>query len=356
MANISEIKQSGDNVLKSKTVFDYKTNAKKESIFKKAGIDCNNDGVIDFKEAHAYTSKKSPKEKISNYLKDYFKIADGDVSNLSQGNYGSCWLLAPVYAIGESKNGTSLIKQLVKQNENGSLTVTFYGQHYNNLRHWQTTFSNDELSEFMKTPEKHSSSDPDSAAIELAFLQYQKSAKISKENYENWVGGMREKINDFADTIPQEDLNKNEKIYAFIEKLAKTRPDTFHYEESTEGGLEGNSISYALNVMIGYEAPMSSTPVNPEDIDSEFKDFEKPPKNRTTIGVVVFKNQPNKNIQDNHAYAVKQKTFASLLLKNPWSAQKASESIRIKNIEDYDGLYLTKMDLPQNLDEHVNKN
>lgn len=54
-------------------------------------------------------------------------IQDGKIGSFSQGKLGDCWLLASIKALSESKEGANTIKNSIKDNGNGTFTVSFKG-------------------------------------------------------------------------------------------------------------------------------------------------------------------------------------------------------------------------------------
>ena len=121
--------------------------------------------------------KFDPKAKMNAY---YSQKADGQIDNFGQGvNAGNCWLLSAIYGLSSTEEGREVLKDVIKTDENGNVTVNLKGVGK------QYTFTNEELNTVIKDDAYsylsgdlyttyYSMGDKDVLALELATRNYRK--------------------------------------------------------------------------------------------------------------------------------------------------------------------------------------
>lgn len=152
-------------------------------------IDKNNDNNIDLAEVKS-ANNLSEKETIK--LNRIFGIVDNKFNN-KQGTFGTCHLLTS--GDGIARNAPEVFAEIVKQNEKGDITVTFYGA---DGEPFSRTISNKAIQRRQESrarvyneaviygnkASKLGSSDPDAIALELALALYGNYMKEKREQYE----------------------------------------------------------------------------------------------------------------------------------------------------------------------------
>ncbi len=112
----------------------------------------------------------------------YSQKADGQIGDFEQGkNAGDCWLLSTIYGISSTVNGSELLNDVIKTDNNGNVTINLkgVGKSY--------TFTDEELNNVIKDDEHsfltgsiysnsgyYSVGDKDVLALELAIRNYRK--------------------------------------------------------------------------------------------------------------------------------------------------------------------------------------
>ena len=142
-------------------------------------------GQMNFNDAIKYL-KDNPDldDEIQEYIKNAFGICDGDVSKNHQGYKGTCHLLSCRDELDDSSELKNIVDNLVKQNNDGTITVTLFGI-VEDEKPLSFTFTNKEVSEsykndyFKNNISTTGSTDPDNAALELAYEKL--AQKVSKE-------------------------------------------------------------------------------------------------------------------------------------------------------------------------------
>ena len=123
---------------------------------------------------------------LPNYIKIYirtaFGICDGSVAENLQGGKGTCHLLSCRDELDDSDDLKYISENIVVQNYDGTVTVTFFGVTDEYGVPKKIIISNKEISQSYRTNNKSDggSTDPDDAVLELA---YQKLAKEIAQNY-----------------------------------------------------------------------------------------------------------------------------------------------------------------------------
>ena len=119
----------------------------------------------------------------------YSQKADGKIGNFEQGaNAGDCWLLSAVYGLSSTEEGQKILKDVIKTDENGTVTVNLKGVGK------QYTFTDEELNNVIKDDSYsyfksgsmldngyYSIGDKDVLALELAIRNYRKELDESGE-------------------------------------------------------------------------------------------------------------------------------------------------------------------------------
>ena len=159
--------------------------------------DTNNDNSISYEEAMKMQSQ------LQGEVKDNFNkacgIIDGDLTYNKQGKYGTCWALTAIYGL--SVKRPDLLKNMIKQDKNGDIIVTFKNNIMNDdntYKPYQCKISRIQIiSAIMERTEaknnkifgidsknvKYHTSDPDAIAIELALQKYSKYQEQEISNY-----------------------------------------------------------------------------------------------------------------------------------------------------------------------------
>ena len=142
-------------------------------------------GKMNFPTAVKYLNENPdlPNE-IQEYIKKAFGMCDGDVSNNKQGRLGTCHLLSCRDELGDDEELSYIVDNIVKQNNDGTVTVTFFGTDDGNGNPLSYTFTNKEVADSYKYKRSDgtvNSSDPDDAALELGYQKLREYA-LSMQN------------------------------------------------------------------------------------------------------------------------------------------------------------------------------
>ena len=148
-----------------------------------------------------YGNEKSRIEKINGV--DISGI-DGNIDGFKQGSTGDCWLLAGIKALSATTWGKEAIKNCMKKNPDGSITVTLKGAYG---KQKEFTVTQEEIVAARQSG-KHSKGDTDVLVLELAVDKYR---KIYKETIDQ--GGQMEEalrlITGSHNTIMHDDYEDN---------------------------------------------------------------------------------------------------------------------------------------------------
>ena len=139
---------------------------------------------------------------IREHIKNTFGICDGNIDNNKQGRKGTCHLISCYFEIKKCEKLKELSNSIVVQNNDGTVTVTFWGDKDENGNPWKIILNNKDVKESYRSYDNYGSTDPDLAALELAYEEYVKqkaeeSANTKKEleNIKNQCEDLnREKI------------------------------------------------------------------------------------------------------------------------------------------------------------------
>ena len=113
---------------------------------------------------------------IENILKSdelkraYYLDIDGEIDDFGQGSTGDCWLLGGLKAFCSSEQGRQYIKDAIKDNGDGTYTVTFQPYEYcgNVIEGWSGIITYEDIVEARES-RKYSHGDADVLLIELAM-------------------------------------------------------------------------------------------------------------------------------------------------------------------------------------------
>ena len=136
-------------------------------------------GEMTFPDAVKYINDNPDLDfEVQEYIKQAFGICDGDVSNNKQGHLGTCHLLSCRDELGDNEELSEIVKNVVKQNDDGTVTVTFYGATDKNGKPLSYNFTNKEIAESIhyRGNDKGCSSDPDNAALEMGYIKLKEYA------------------------------------------------------------------------------------------------------------------------------------------------------------------------------------
>lgn len=103
-----------------------------------------------------------PDAKKKEFLK---QKPDGIIESFSQGKQGDCWLLASLMSINSSQKGKELLKEIIKLEENGNITISLKGANK------VYTITEEEINAAVKKG-TYAFGDKDVVAIELAVEKY----------------------------------------------------------------------------------------------------------------------------------------------------------------------------------------
>ena len=157
-------------------------------------------GQMNFNDAIKYL-KDNPDldDEIQEYIKNAFGICDGNVSKNRQGYKGTCHLLSCRDELDDSNELKNIVDNLVKQNNDGTITVTLFGI-VEDEKPLSFTFTNKEVSEsyknnyFKNNISTTGSTDPDNAALELAYEKLAQKVSTEFKEIENKISSLNEQI------------------------------------------------------------------------------------------------------------------------------------------------------------------
>ncbi len=144
-------------------------------------------GPLTFPKAIELLKDSTLAPENAEFIKTAFGICDGDVLNNKQGSVGSCHLLSSVneFQTDENPEMKQILKDMIKQNDDGTVTVTFRGNKDENGNPIPITITNAEIAASYQTMLNTlgGSSDPDSVALELAYIKYSqlKSSEVNEK-------------------------------------------------------------------------------------------------------------------------------------------------------------------------------
>ena len=228
-------------------------------------------------------------------------LPDGAIGDFKQGKVGDCWLLAAIKSISLTKNGKNLLKESLKVDDNGNVTIYLKGV---NKSYY---FSAEELKEKSKL-NKYASGDMDVLAIELAFEKFRKeiydTGSYSKNRNSPYYLGV---------------YTPSEPLYNGDPKLA--------IEILT--GKKGSKISKTLKPNVIVKDNIADVGSFSDDL---FKDIF---DNKNNMITVVLKNYERYNYSIAHALVFKSYDNDNVYLIDPIDTKK---DIRIPKKEFYTNL------------------
>lgn len=212
---------------------------------------------------------------------------NGNIEDFAQGRIGDCWLLAGLKALSSSEKGRQYIKEAIKDNGDGSYTITFksYGDINNRNSDFSCVITKEEL---IKAREAgiYSSGDADVLLFELAM---EKSLLEDVSNPEKWNkgqiidgGGSRFLICALTGYIDPEFRGLSpEKLFEYKYNDFKNGEITFTFTTSEEGSvkdIKGNDVTIVngheysiVDIHVDKKDPSKNTVtiVNPWDSEEE---------------------------------------------------------------------------------------
>ena len=110
--------------------------------------------------------------------------SDGVIGKTEQNSIGNCWLLSQITALKDTPEGAKALKEAIKQNQDGSVTVTLKGVNKSYTFTPEQVCSGD-YGDLTKT---YSSGDIDMKIFELAFAEWRKEQIIEDaEKFKNML-------------------------------------------------------------------------------------------------------------------------------------------------------------------------
>lgn len=208
-------------------------------------VDKNNDNNVDLQEAK---SANNLNEKETIKLNRILGIIDNKFNN-KQGTFGTCYLLTS--GDGIARNAPKVFKQIVKQHENGDITVTFYGteeepfsckipnKRIQREQEARAKRRNDIITYGKKS--QYGSSDPDAIALEVAISLYAKSIKDKNKQQE-------EEIQNYIDNSVFKIVEKPSIEALTYQELTQEKLDELHnyYMNSVNNSGERGCDIYAF--------------------------------------------------------------------------------------------------------------
>ena len=205
-----ELYVDADDIEKENEMCDYHFEHKKEILDIYNGwyqeyLAKHNGEEMNFMTAMQYL-KDNPNEdeSIKEFIKKSFGICDGEVSKNQQMGKGSCHLLSCRGELDDSDDAElqEIARNIVKQNEDGTVTVTFAGIKDEEGKSLQFTIKNEEIKDSYTKFDKSTgyiggSTDPDNAALELGYEKLKDFlAKNCPTDYKERVDEIDNKINE----------------------------------------------------------------------------------------------------------------------------------------------------------------
>lgn len=220
-------------------------------------------------ETYDYDTGKKTKRTTLKYN------TDGVIGDTKQQSIGDCWILSGTNALRDIPKGAKAIKDAIKKNPDGSVTVTLKGVKRS------YTFTPDEIGahDYTKTNKEYSTGDVDMNLIEMAITRYRK------------------------EIIPEDETQRTGKI-----KNASP-------EDPVKGGLLEEAIEY----LTGVKSKVGKTE---KEIDKMLKNKIEHESRYVTMVQFKEKHSTNKDITNNHAYQVKRVTEDTVYVVNPWDSSK----------------------------------
>lgn len=240
--------------------------------------------------------------------------ANGKIDEkVEQGNVGDCWLLAGINALNDTEFGRDAIEKAIRQNDDGTYTVTFKGCNES------YTISAQELQDAIDS-EKYSSGDPDAILIEIAAEKhYDKDSEYNTGNRSIAGGEIQVSEYDFNKSVSKRDmmfLLTGTKSHGYSEEnnikmalLAKAENDsnvamvfgTRYNIETGELNSEGHMLSIS-NVEKDKDGNITSVTIidpwnNQEEKQLNYEEFIK----YCTYGVSICTNNKNLETKFNQA-------------------------------------------------------
>ena len=231
---------------------------------------------------------------------------DGVIDNFKQGKTGDCYLLAALDALSNTEEGRKYIKDSVKKNILGSVTVTLKGI---NKSYTITKFE-------MESASHLSTGDDDVKAIELAFEKYR------KEQIEEKMALLSSDKSGFAAL--------NDAIKGF-----KIRTGNGTLDDSLNGGGANNFI---------YIFTGKSGNIIPNEKNKNYKSLSEISDLSSTAMTISFKDDYNRQIVSNHAYAVLFSDEKETVLVNPWDNSKVIKLSTSFVLDNFDVVEYTNFD------------
>lgn len=224
------------------------------------------------------TTYNNKREVLDKTVEPHYN-SDGVVDDTRQRDIGECWVLSGVNALRFTEEGSKILKDSIKHNEDGSITVTLKGikKSY--------TYSAEEIVAGKYNPEKNqnfaSGDDADMRVFELAFADYRRGI----------IPSFGSKILDKLDMPSQNDP------------------------------LNGGYMAEALFVLTGVRPSIGIRQSGKDKL------LEQKMNNPDSIALDVdFKKDDNEiqdgTITDGHAYSISRVTKDTVYVVNPWDSSK----------------------------------
>lgn len=245
---------------------------------------------------------------------------DGVIDSFKQGKTGDCWVLAGLESLANTKDGAAAIKDAVKKNFWGGVTVELKGINK------KYSFSASDL----KNAKNLSQGDDDVKAIELAIKEYRKDL-------------IEEKM---------KTLSSDESGFAAIAKKRKARSVNTG-SGTNEDPLKGGDSGEFIYLMTGKKA----NSIKNYGTKPSFKNISEIADPKSSPMTISFKKDLDDNLVSGHAYAVLDTNDKVTTLVNPWDNSKVLKVPNSVILESYDTIQYTDLgdDLILNSKKAVSK-
>ena len=260
---------------------------------------------------------------------------NGEIDDFKQGKINDCWLLAGIEALAASKKGVKIIKDSIKANDDGSVTITFKGLGVS------YTITSDELQKYDKHVDysklkvgDFSIGDNDILAFELATDKLQKDIKSGKVTTGNTdkdmiKGGCHRRKQ--KDTIT--DCGYSEWIIYYL-----TGAKSQWYYNPNDEFMKKNQIINALNhvtedsAALTFSIGASKNKINCTDKDGNKVEFEL-------------------NIDSGHCLSIKKvdKEAQTVTFVNPWDNSKEYTT----SFSEFSKLHIWRIEITDMNDAHL---
>ena len=233
--------------------------------------------------------------------------SDKQIGDTEQESIGDCWLLAGVNALSYSTKGQEIIKESIKHNDDGSVTVNLagVGKSY--------TYSAEEIvaHEYTDKSLSFSTGDIDMNILEMAISEYR------KENFDN-----------------------NQSSFFGLDRAHNKGCAT------TNDPASGGMLDEAVYLLTGTDAKLY---FNPRIVDTgKYADkmldnFQSKPDDYAVVCTFKGENRSLGDVVTDHVYSIKSVDDDNVYVVNPWDSSKVITYPREDFINNLDSLSSTDL-------------